>query len=94
LKVIRYYVIDPLSTVSSALATLGLRSVWYARKGEHGLLEDYLAAHGYIVDSFEEIDVEADFNQFNIILMDNVPAVDITNGRIHLTKKILEPSEN
>lgn len=96
---LEYQVVDPLSK-TYALHALGLCDLItipvYARKGEEGLLEDYLSEKQYLFGDPVEIEVPEDFKDFHIILSDKLKEIDLAkdSGRIIMQRKPIEPSVN
>ncbi len=97
--VVEYQVVDPLSTAYK-LYLLGfgdlLTTPVYAKKGEEGLLEDFLEEKNYLFFPPKEIEVDDDFKDFHIIITPALKEIDLAkdSGRIIVQKKPLEPSVN
>lgn len=96
---LEYQVVDPLGTAYK-LYLLGLGDLpvvpVYAKKGEEGLLEDFLAEKKYLFFPPQEIEVPDDFKEFHIIINSGLKEIDLAkdSGRIILKRKPLEPSVN
>ncbi len=99
MNILEYQVVDPLSA-SYNLYMLGLGSLpiilFYARKGEEGLLEDFLEEKKFLFFPPRELEVDDSFSSFNIILSTKIKEIDLAkdSGRVIIRSKPLEPSVN
>jgi hypothetical protein len=94
-----YEVYDMLSNATAVSLLLGYipESIKvYARKGEEGLLEDFFEEKKYAFLEPKEVEVDDDFNQFLVVVVDGIKEIDLAkdSGRLIFRKKPLEPSEN
>jgi hypothetical protein len=69
-------------------------SIVYAKKGEHGLLEDHLTKHVYVYYDPVEREVADDFNNLMVLVTTNIKEIT-ANGYVMVSRpKPLEPSVN
>lgn len=97
--VMQYEVYDLQNDVTAALILLGhlpeaIRV--YARKGEEGLLEDFLAEKNYSFLEPKEVEVDDTFTEFCVSVVNGIREIDLAkdSGRLIIKKKPLEPSVN
>lgn len=99
MKVMEYRVYDLLNDVTAALILLGQLPEpikVYARKGEEGLLEDFLSEKNYTFFEPTEVEVDDSFTQFCVTVVNEAKEVDLAkdSGRLIFKKKPIEPSVN
>lgn len=97
--VLEYQVYDLLNELTAALLLLGQMPepiIVYSKKGEEGLLEDYLAEKKYSFFEPREVEVDDTFNNFCISIINGIKEIDLAkdSGRLIIQKKPLEPSLN
>lgn len=96
MKILAYPVIDPIVALCNAVGGLpSEETLWYAKIGEQGLLEDYLLRKGFVFYEPKEIEVPEDFCSFAIVTVSpDKSKLDLANGQIVFTGRVLEPSLN
>lgn len=97
--VLEYEVYDLLSAsaiVSVLSGEIPVSVKVYARKGEEGLLEDYLTEKKFTFFAPQEVEVDDGFTNFCVTTLDKIKEIDLANdsGRLILKSKPLEPSVN
>ena len=93
--VIEYTVLDPLTILADLMAGKeNVPPLVYAKKGEHGLLEDYLTKNGYSYYDPVEREVADDFDKLMVLVTTEIKEVT-ANGYVMVNRrKPLEPSSN
>ena len=95
--VCEYKVHDPLVVLSDLLVgtTVSNKPMFmYAKKGEEGLLEDYLIRQGYLYYEPVEVEVEDNFSKLTILIITDIKDVSTGTSIVVNRKPPLEPSEN